>query len=290
MRGRFWRSRWFRIWILMLATALGMALVFELTHNDAVVPAAMFYGAAAGPVAMLIATHDRTGLGDSVPAATLLGTFLFGGGVGLMFAGLFDAEFVKDEKGPEILAVGFIEETAKILVPLGIALTGQYLTKRAGVAIGLASATGFAVLESMSYGYSALAGGTMVDAEVTLVARGLTTPFSHLAWTGLVCAIAFGVWERRGRVVVTPVVVGGWLLAAVLHSANDFLLTISSLPTWRLLLYLVVALVSYWLFHRLTHDLNRRPAPEVTQVRVEGAGYPEKSSHWRRWRPRRDSG
>lgn len=254
---RFWQARWLRIWVLMVLTALGLVLVFEMTHNRAVVPGAIFYGAAAGPVAMLVATHDRTGIGESVPASTLLGTFLFGGGVGLMLAGLFNAQFIQDETGPQILAVGFIEETAKILVPLGIALTGQYLTKPAGVALGLSAATGFAVLESMSYGYVALDRSSMIDAEGTLIARGLTTPFSHLAWTGLVCAIAFGVWQRHGKVVITRAVIGGWLLAAVLHSANDSLLTITRLPNWRLALYPVVALVSLWLFLHFTRDLNR---------------------------------
>ncbi|WP_343948559.1 PrsW family intramembrane metalloprotease [Nonomuraea longicatena] len=256
MKWRLWQARWFRVWVLMVSTALGMAVVFEATGNQAVVPAAIFYGAAAGPVAMLVATHDRTGVGERVPPASLLSTFLFGGGVALMLAGLFDASLIKDEHGPQILAVGFIEESAKLLVPLGIALTGQYLTKGGGVALGLACATGFAVLESMSYGYTALKAGGLVQAEGTLLVRGLTTPFSHLAWTGFACAVAFGVWERHGRVVWTAAVFGGWLLAAVLHSANDSLLSIGSLPAWRWALYLIVAAISYSLFHRATRGLR----------------------------------
>lgn len=252
------RHRWFRIWLLMLCTAAALALVMQVTGNHAVVPAAIFYGAAAGPIAMLIATHDRTGLGESVPAGTLLATFLFGGGIGLIFAGFFDAEIIGDAGGSRILAVGFIEETSKLLVPVGIAMAGSYLVKRSGVALGLASATGFAVLESMSYGFSALDSGIFA-AEGTLLARGLTTPFSHLAWTGFVCAVAFGVWERRGKVVFTLPVIGAWLLAAVMHSANDAVLTLDALPKWRLLLFPVIAMASYWLFHRATRDLSVPP-------------------------------
>ncbi|GAA3514519.1 RsiW-degrading membrane proteinase PrsW (M82 family) [Streptosporangium album] len=251
---RFYRHRWFKVWIAMAALSAALIAMTEAVGNRAVMPAAFFYGAAAGPVGLLVAIHDRTGIGASVPGVTLVGMFLFGGGVALLLGGYFDALFIPDKHGPSILQVGWIEESAKALPLLLVALTGRHLTKAAGVALGLSCATGFAIMESMSYAWKNVDHAGAVNAGMVLFMRGLATPFSHLAWTGLICAVAFGAWQARGRIVITFSVAGAFVAAAVLHSLNDGLLTLD-IPGPVRLLFLVVAAVSYWLFYRATRDL-----------------------------------
>ncbi|WP_344972884.1 PrsW family glutamic-type intramembrane protease [Streptosporangium fragile] len=252
----------------MIALSFSLIAMMESVGNQAVLPAAFFYGAAAGPVALLLAIHDRTAIGVSVPSITLAGMFLFGGGVALLIGGYFDSVLIPDKNGPSILRVGWIEEPAKLVPPLAVALTGRHLTKAAGVALGLSCATGFAIMESMSYAWKSLhADDGVVGAGTVLFLRGLTTPFSHLAWTGLVCAVVFGVWQARGRVTVTPSVVAALAGAAVLHSLNDGLLVLD-IPRAARLLFLVVAAVSYWLFHRATRDLNRKVIPDLAPSRA----------------------
>lgn len=256
----FYRRRWFKVWVGMMALSAALILMTETVGNRAVMPAAFFYGAASGPVALLVAIHDRTGIGDTVPGITLAGMFLFGGGVALLLGGYLDSLLIPDKSDPTILRVGWIEEAAKFVPLLAVALTRRHLTKPAGVALGLSCATGFAIMESMSYAWKSINHDSALGAGVVLFMRGLTTPFSHLAWTGLICAIAFGVWQSRGRVVVTGTVTGVFAVAAVLHSLNDGLLTLD-LPGPVRLLFPVVAMVSYWLFHRATLDLAPVVAP-----------------------------
>ncbi|MFF5208532.1 PrsW family glutamic-type intramembrane protease [Streptosporangium sp. NPDC000396] len=248
----------------MMTLSASLLVLMETAGNRAVMPAAFFYGAAAGPLALLVAIHDRTGIGLSVPAVTLVGMFLFGGGVALLLGGYFDSLFIAGRSDPTILLVGWIEEPAKIVPLLAVAFTGRHLTKAAGVALGVSCATGFAIMESMSYAWKSVDGNSTVGAGVVLLVRGLATPFSHLAWTGLICAIAFGVWQARGRVVITLSVAGVLAAAAVLHSLNDGLLTLD-IPGPLRLLFVAVAAVSYWLFHRSTGDLtpemSLEPAP-----------------------------
>jgi len=237
----------------MLLFAAAFAGIAQGLGNQAVIPASFFFGAAAGPVALLVATHDRIGIGTAAPMLTLVETGLFGGGVALLLGGLFD-ELLTGSSAASVAPVGFIEEPAKLVPVVVIAMRKHLLSKRSGVALGMAVATGFAVLESMSYAYQQLHGKHVLDADAVLLTRGLTTPFSHLAWTGIFCAVAFAVWQRRGKVVVTPAIVGALLLVCVLHSANDVLLSLSAAVAH--LLYVVVAVVSYWVFHRLTRDLK----------------------------------
>ncbi|MEU4834070.1 PrsW family glutamic-type intramembrane protease [Streptosporangium sp. NPDC023615] len=252
----FYRHRWFKAWIAMIALSFSLIAVMQTAGNEALLPAAFFYGAAAGPVALLLATHDRTRIGVSVPPMTLVGMFLFGGGVALLLGGCLDSLLISPKDDVSILRVGWIEESAKFVPPLAVALTGRHLTRAAGVALGLSCATGFAVMESMAYAWKNVAGeGGVVGAGTILFLRGLTTPFSHLVWTGLICAVAFEAWRIRGRVVVTLPVVTAFVTAAVLHSLSDGLLVLD-IPRPARLLFLVVAAVSYWLFHRATRDLR----------------------------------
>ena len=113
----------------------------------------------------------------------------------------------------------------------------------------------------MSYGLRYVDQG-ILKADFALFARDLLTPFGHLAWTGLAAAVAFGVWQRRGRVVVTLPVVGALLTAILLHSAYD---SVMAIPGWPVLLkavaYIATLVVSYWLFHRVTRDLRAAPQP-----------------------------
>ncbi|MFF0578897.1 PrsW family glutamic-type intramembrane protease [Streptosporangium saharense] len=255
------------MWIAMMALSASLIFMMEMVGNRAVMPAAFFYGAAAGPVALLVAIHDRTRIGDSVPGTTLVGMFLFGGGVALLLGGYFDALLISEKDSPTILRVGWIEEAAKFVPLLAVALTGTHLTKPAGVALGLSCATGFAIMESMSYAWKSIKQDSAVEAGMVLFMRGLTTPFSHLAWTGLVCAVAFGVWQARRRVVLTSAVTAAFAAAAVLHSLNDGLL-ILDLPGGVRLFFPVVAAVSYWLFHRATRDLGPAKLPETAPTSV----------------------
>jgi RsiW-degrading membrane proteinase PrsW (M82 family) len=260
-RLQFFKRPWFRTWLSMTVLAVLMAVIMLTTGNEAVVPAALFYGAAAAPLAFAMATDTRTGFVTSVPPGALLGMFLFGGGISLAVGGFFDAEFIRDVNGPTILVVGFIEELAKFAPVLAVALTGRYLAVRSGVALGFATALGFAVLESMSYGLQAELSDGITAAEATLIGRGLTEPFGHLAWTGLLCALAFTSWQKRGRVTLTAGLVGGYLLVALLHSANDGLLTYESDNPVLLLAYLAVAVASYVLFRRGTRGLTLPARP-----------------------------
>ncbi|WP_329088472.1 PrsW family glutamic-type intramembrane protease [Streptosporangium sp. NBC_01469] len=265
---RFYRHRWFKAWIALIVLSFSLIAMMQVAGNQAVLPAAFFYGAAAGPIALLLAVHDRIHIATSVPAMTLAGMFLFGGGVALLLGGYFDALLISEKNSNSILRVGWIEEPAKLVPPLAVALTGRHLTKAAGVALGLACATGFAIMESMAYAWKSIANHDgALGAGTVLLLRGLSTPFSHLVWTGLVCAVAFGAWEVRGRAVVTLPIVVAFVTAAMLHSLSDGLL-ILDIPRPARLLFIAVAVTSYWLFHRATRNLKPMPIPEPEPVRA----------------------
>jgi RsiW-degrading membrane proteinase PrsW (M82 family) len=90
-----------------------------------------------------------------------------------------------------MIAVGLIEEAAKLVVPVGYAFV--------------------ALIQS---------GGNVGAAEETLLIRGLLSPAGHAAWTGLAC---WGLWrfaiEPSGKRFLG--FVGMYALAVALHTAWD---------------------------------------------------------------------
>jgi protease PrsW len=76
-------------------------------------------------------------------------------------------------------------------LPLVFYFIGRYRSEASGILLGIASAMGFAALETMGYGFVTLLAsrGNLALLEEALLARGLASPAGHAAWTGLVCAV-----------------------------------------------------------------------------------------------------
>jgi RsiW-degrading membrane proteinase PrsW (M82 family) len=120
-----------------------------------------------------------------------------------------------------LLGVGLVEEDAKLIFLLVFYFLGRYRSEGAGILLGVSTAMGFAALETMGYGFISLlqTRGNLAVLDEVLLARGLTSPAGHAAWTGLVCAV---LWrERTGHAVLNAKVVGAFATAVVLHALWD---------------------------------------------------------------------
>lgn len=201
--------------------------VMVTTSNPTFLPTLLLIGAATVPMAVLVAARgprDR----PVVDAGSLAVAAIGGGIVGTVVAGFLEYETLRALSGLQMLGVGLIEEAAKLIVPIMLLL----LSKRthhvtAGTAIGVASGAGFAVLETMGYGFNALlADHSLAAVDGTLLLRALLAPAGHVAWTGMVCA---ALWQWAGaRSVKDPqtgraglVMLGTFAAAVALHALWD---------------------------------------------------------------------
>lgn len=115
------------------------------------------------------------------------------------------------------------EETAKLVVPLVVLALAHRVTRGGGLVVGIASATGFAILETMGYGFNALLekGGGLGALDATLVLRGILVPAGHVAWTGAICAALWYLVETSHRVRGAFALAVAYVVAIVLHTAWD---------------------------------------------------------------------
>jgi RsiW-degrading membrane proteinase PrsW (M82 family) len=209
--------RWIGIAVLTAGLTGAILLVAQLTKNWTIVPAAAFIGAMSGPLVFLVWLDDRARIGRSVAPDELFITWLVGGGVAVIFAGIFESHFVY-HPGFGFLWIAAIEGTAKILVPLvACSLVPKYRSLEPALALALVSAAGFAVMESLSFAVAAY-GESVQDVRQVLIERAVITPFAHLPWTAMAVIVAARVWQERQRITLTPQALWGFALAIVLHA------------------------------------------------------------------------
>jgi protease PrsW len=219
------RWAWVGTFVVGAALYLAVLAVITDTDNPNLFPTLILLGALVVPLTFVTFAAGRSG--RWVVDETTLGiALLFGGVIGVVVAGLLEYDAMLRLDMLPMIAVGLIEEGAKLIVPLALVIFAgrRYRSVGGGIVIGIAVGTGFAVLETMGYAFVALidSGGNVGAAEQTLLVRGLLSPAGHAAWTGLTC---WGLWmlavEPSGRRLLA--FAGLFALAVALHTTWDSL-------------------------------------------------------------------
>lgn len=190
------------LWALLIGTFLfGLeAVTVHVTSNHNFVPTTILIGAFTVPVSFAFFVYGQERSLDRVShrRAPLLETFLcflVGGAVGTVFAGLIEYFALGAMPAYRQLGVGLIEESVKLILPLGLYLSGRFRSGMDGLVFGVASGMGFAAMETMGYGLVMfLNTERMSEVLETLMLRSFAAPVAHAAWTGVVCAT---IWRAR---------------------------------------------------------------------------------------------
>jgi protease PrsW len=261
-RPRLWRRHWLQVFVsgLILLFLVERALV--TTGDPIYVPSAILLGAFLVPVAFTTYLYERLPRWD-VPLPPLAICFIWGGVLGTVVAGTLEYDVMKTLGFLPKLGIGVIEEGAKLILPLVFYFLGRYRSEAAGIVLGVATAAGFAGLETMGYGLVSLLAshGNLGVLDEMLLVRGLTSPAGHIAWTGLVCAV---LWRERlkvGHATFNWRVGGAFATAVILHASWDtFVSTSSSTLVGFLsiaLVSLLIALISLTLLIRRVREARR---------------------------------
>ena len=203
-RTRLHRLSWIAVLVLGVAAYLVVLRTAIATQNVNFIPSLLLLGSAVVPGTVL--TFAATGGRRIVVSSGLLALVaILGGIIGTVAAGTLEYDALRRLRTLPMIFVGLIEESAKLVVPLLVLLISRYRGAAAGVVIGVASGMGFATLETMGYGFTALLkSGSIAALDSTLLLRALLSPAGHVAWTGMTAAALFaiGTSTRHGRAVL----------------------------------------------------------------------------------------
>ena len=265
------RRRWFQTLVGGLILLCLVEVTLVTTQNLNLVPSVLLLGAFLVPVAFVSYLYERLPKWG-VPLSPLAFCFVWGGVLGTVVAGTLEYDLLRSLGVFALLGVGLIEEGAKLIFPLIFFFLGRYRSEGAGILLGVSTAMGFAALETMGYGFTTLlqSGGNLGMLDDVLLARGLTSPAGHAAWTGLVCAVLWRERAKAGHAVLNGKVMGAFATAVVLHALWDTfnLLRGTTLVGYLSLelLSLLVAVVSLTLLIRRVREASRKPSAEENDV------------------------
>ncbi|MDF5753723.1 PrsW family intramembrane metalloprotease [Spongiactinospora sp. TRM90649] len=225
---------------------------------------------AIAPVPLLLAAVLGLDRMEPEPRSNLIFAFAWGAGVAVLIAGIVNSLgllYIRDAAGlnpadARGIAATFgapvVEETMKGLVLLGLLrFRRQELDGPTdGIIYACMVGLGFAMSENVSY-YVAAQSGELggQDLAVTVVLRGILSPFAHPLFTSMI-GIAVAVAARRsgsGRVLV---VVAGWIGAMLLHGLWNGFATYGGFVGLAIA-YLVLMLVLFVLIGVVIRDRRR---------------------------------
>jgi RsiW-degrading membrane proteinase PrsW (M82 family) len=269
-RSRLHRLSWIAVLVLGVAAYLVVLRTAVATQNVNVIPSLLLLGSAVVPGTVL--TFAATGGRRIVVSSGLLALVaILGGIIGTVAAGTLEYDALRRLGALPMLFVGLIEESAKLVVPLVVLLVSRYRGAAAGVVIGVASGMGFATLETMGYGFTALLkSGTLAALDSTLLLRALLSPAGHVAWTGMTAAALFAIGTSpvKGRAFFRFVLT--FVGAVLLHAAWD--------GSNNLIVHVLVAVISVAGLLVVIHRTRRspgtpaQPADDRTSVASTGQG------------------
>ncbi len=233
-------------------------------NNPGYIPLVIVVGAFVVPVAFVSYIYEREP-GRDIPVRSVALCFVWGGALGVTVAGFLEYATLQGLGTAQLLGVGVIEESAKLIFPLAVYFRGRYCSEADGLIFGVAAGMGFAAFETIGYGLAAAqSSGGIGSAEATLIVRGLLSPAGHGAWTGLVCAFLWRERENVGRRIVDLPLAGAFSAAVILHTLWDTFNTQTG-PTLLETAGIeigsgIIALLSLaLLFHMVNEAARRRP-------------------------------
>jgi protease PrsW len=200
------RHAWFVVLLVGSALYIAVLQTFARTQNPNLVPSLILLGAFLIPVTFVTFIYQRVAGRDrsaQVSPDLIALAALFGGVIGTVVAGSLEYDTMHRLGTVPMVAVGLIEEAAKLVVPIAMLILLRRRRPESGLLVGVAVGMGFAALETMGYAFVTLL-QTKLDVtavERLLFLRGVLSPAAHAAWTGLATA---ALWRaaaagRRGR-------------------------------------------------------------------------------------------
>jgi protease PrsW len=287
-------KRWWRVFLVGLLLNVLYVLVYLVTDSNNLLPTILILGAFLVPVTFVIYLAER--IPPHVIPLSVLAWCAFWGSMFAPPIALLVLSRI-NLLGATIgwLAVGPVEQSAKLVVPLLFYFLGRYRSEAAGLLIGVSAGMGFAVVESMGNGLNdvlAAEDNIIGPLELDLLERALLSPAGHIAWTGIICAVLWRERERAGHVTFNLKVLATFVVVILLHDLFDlgaFFVEgeppeelglvmsseVAGIAYWGgLAVFLIIAIVSLVLFFYRLREARRALAASDASDLGDVAGTP----------------
>lgn len=185
----------FRLFSFSLGAFLLFYVALIMSNAVNLIPGLIIIGSFAIPTSILALFFEwNTPKNVSI---VLLARFLIAGSALAILSALYFYAWGNTVGFRSLIIAGPVEETAKLLAVVYLTRSldrARYRYTLNGILFGAAVGTGFAAFESAGYAFHGLLTNGLAGASVSIVMRGMLSPFGHILWT----AISGGMyWLRR---------------------------------------------------------------------------------------------
>jgi protease PrsW len=187
---------WFftRVLAFLGLAFLAVLIAYRSTDNPVLLPALIFTGSFAAPIAVAIFFFECN-LPANVSLYAVLRMFIWGGILGIVLSLILsriDEALPTRWLGASVAAL--IEEPGKLAAVVLLASRRKYPWTLNGLCLGAAVGAGFAAFESAGYALGSFLETLMADRDMikanaalqhSLLLRGVLSPFGHVVWTAI---------------------------------------------------------------------------------------------------------
>ena len=263
--------RW--AWLVILIVGVGlfelMRLLYTATENPNLFPSLLLLAAAVMPASFAAFLYGLN-LQFQLGPGTMLCVALIGGAVGVLASGLLEYDTLHDLGSLPSIAVAVIEETAKLLVPAAFLLLSKRPVRLAdGLILGVACGAGFAILETLGYSSVEIIRSHEDLGQVVqlLLQRGLLSPATHMAWTGLTATALWHAVGRHWTRYSVAILAGVFTVAVALQALWD---SVTSLGGYIILAAVSLTLIGVMVRVAAARPLARLAPPTIPRDRRPG--------------------
>lgn len=187
---------WFfaRVLLFLGLAFVAVLIAYRATGNTNLVPALIFTGSFAAPIAVAIFFFECN-LPANVSLYAVLRMFVWGGLLGIVLTLVLSIiEGIVPTRWLGASVAALTEEPAKLMAVVLLASRRKYPWTLNGLCLGAAVGAGFAAFESAGYALNGFiatldAGRGLAQANAamqhSLLLRGILSPFGHVVWTAI---------------------------------------------------------------------------------------------------------
>lgn len=246
-------KQWQQVLLIFAGLFVLSLVVLILTGNPNLFPAVVLVGSFAVPVAFVTFFWENRRL-SKLPLSAVTLSFLFGGMISLLLAGIIEPLFIPTLSLTTLLVAAAIEEAAKILAVIDVNRRALHVSELDGIIIGASVGMGFAALESAGFSFSAFlaTGGSLSVSVIVTLLRALLSPLGHGVWTAILAGILY-LESRPYRFRLTAKVFLAFLGVTTLHwfwNSLPFELSLIFALIGELVVAVVGILILYFLWRQ----------------------------------------
>lgn len=239
-----------------------LAMTYAMSENPVLIPSILLVGTVVAPLAVLVLFFELNVWKD-IPLVGLVRYVAVGGVISILVTSVLDALCGIGLSWLSVASAGIVEEPSKLITVIVMARGRDIKHILGALLVGAAVGCGFAIVESLGYGFLALVPdevevSPMAGMHGCILFRGFCSPFMHILWTAVASAALWRIQRSlhfSGSACLNKAFLRLFCVPVALHMIwNANLESAEFLGIFAIGIAVAVAVVGWWVLLALVQE------------------------------------